>query len=389
MIRNWVSPRLLPGAAAAVVLLLLYYFGHSSFDLFEYDRSQGHAESSAPVSHSSLHLGHRPAQTSKKASSAFSDRPKPHDLPKVMGLVFFGRRQTVSILDCYLKRNLVKNGGWLDGVIWLKHTADATDLAFLDKVVESEADYVAQDVQNLDQDGYSNAYDEIKDDIFWVHTNLGAVRPYLPELDREYPTAEDGNGTDWRPSHLPAWGGNFKDPKIENNWNTAHQKKHRWLPVTSPSSDGSDPLDKTPISQIQYDPWGVSWFMWQIGAQQHYSLHEHLEKNELQQYRFRTWDFQFKRASIQFIAMMGRDINAVKPIQGVDEQYFTVDMPKKLGRHAVADGGGVVAHFSYVTQVNPAENGGMKSTDILDRYRSYAQENICTGPMLWTPEEGE
>jgi hypothetical protein len=49
---------------------------------------------------------------------------------------------------------------------------------------------------------------------------------------------------------------------------------------------------------------------------------------------------------------------------------------------AVADGRGVVAHYSFGSQ-----RGGMDQTDILNRYRSFARDHICTGPMLWTPEE--
>jgi hypothetical protein len=49
---------------------------------------------------------------------------------------------------------------------------------------------------------------------------------------------------------------------------------------------------------------------------------------------------------------------------------------------AVADGRGVVAHYSFGIQ-----REGMDQTDVLDRYRSFALDNICAGPMLWTPSE--
>src|ERR1700710_1343156 len=44
---------------------------------------------------------------------------RPEGLKKIVGLVFYGRPETVSILDCYLKRNLVQNGGMLDEVVWI------------------------------------------------------------------------------------------------------------------------------------------------------------------------------------------------------------------------------------------------------------------------------
>jgi hypothetical protein len=43
---------------------------------------------------------------------------KPEGL-KVIALVFFGRVDRISILDCYLRQNLVLNGGWLDEVIFV------------------------------------------------------------------------------------------------------------------------------------------------------------------------------------------------------------------------------------------------------------------------------
>ena len=49
---------------------------------------------------------------------------------------------------------------------------------------------------------------------------------------------------------------------------------------------------------------------------------------------------------------------------------------------AVADGGGVVSHYSFGVQLD-----GMDKTDVLDRYRSYAKQNVCKTPMLWTEEE--
>lgn len=52
---------------------------------------------------------------------------------------------------------------------------------------------------------------------------------------------------------------------------------------------------------------------------------------------------------------------------------------------AVADGRGVVAHYSFGSQIGG--KGGMKTTDILDRYRAFAAENICKDPMLWNPED--
>lgn len=48
---------------------------------------------------------------------------------------------------------------------------------------------------------------------------------------------------------------------------------------------------------------------------------------------------------------------------------------------AVADGRGVAAYYSSKAQLD-----GLSQTDILERYRSFAQEHVCKGRILWTPE---
>ena len=42
----------------------------------------------------------------------------------------------------------------------------------------------------------------------------------------------------------------------------------------------------------------------------------------------------------------------------------------------------MVSHFSFGAQ---AGDERIEQTDVLDRYRVYAEENICKGPMLWDP----
>ncbi|KAL6789796.1 hypothetical protein J3E68DRAFT_86980 [Trichoderma sp. SZMC 28012] len=346
---------------------------------------------------------------------------RPAHVSKVMALVFFGRRQTVSILDCYLKRNLVKNGGVLDGVIFVVRTKDAANLALLDKMVASEPAYERMQV-DLKSKGYTSSYEFIQDDVMyikmdddivyiedtaikaiasakasrpdvyimsanvvnqilfsWLHRNFGAVKPYLPELTERPADNDSVPLTDWRTSVLPSWEGpaDFK----QETWSAERHPKHRWLPVRG--RNASYPLNDTPIAKVDYT-FGYSHKHWQVAAQEHYSLLENLEKDELWRYRFPTWDFQLKRMGIQFVAMMGKDINLAKPIPPDDEHHFTVEMPTRLGRHAAADGTGVVAHFSYGPQ---SGNPGVQSTDLLDRYRLFARENICKGDLLWTPRD--
>lgn len=86
---------------------------------------------------------------------------------RVVGLVFYGRRSRVEILDCYLKvgtpihlrfsqttdhvrsqQNLKTNGGLLDEVIFLARTDDVEDLAFLDQLVDETPGYSKNDLRD-------------------------------------------------------------------------------------------------------------------------------------------------------------------------------------------------------------------------------------------------
>lgn len=66
-----------------------------------------------------------------------------------------------------LQRNLVKNGGILDGVIFLQRTTDEDDLKFLDKLLESEPDYTKW-VIDMNEDGFASSYDRIQDDVMYI-----------------------------------------------------------------------------------------------------------------------------------------------------------------------------------------------------------------------------
>jgi hypothetical protein len=46
-------------------------------------------------------------------------------------------------------------------------------------------------------------------------------------------------------------------------------------------------------------------------------------------------------------------------------------MSHSISTDVILDGTGLAVHFAFHTQ------GEMEDTDLLDRYRAYAQENIC------------
>jgi hypothetical protein len=294
----------------------------------------------------------------------------------------------VSILDCYLKRNLVKNGGMLDEVVWIVRTNNQEHLAWLDVLVESEAAYSKWNVTYTKNNDYRSAYDRIEngtmyvkmdDDIVskfeylsgdqaltvglqvfiedttiptlvhakwnspetfivsanvmnqpslsWVHFHLGAVKPYLPEIEPPPPAdvLPEDDRVDWRASSLPDWTASY-DFQMPLEWKSPYMK-HRWLPVKQKTSNRT--VDDTPIIRTAFDAFGEGLWKWTIAAQEHYSFFENLEKNELWRYKFHTWDYNYTRMGIQFIAIMGDDINAGKPMMETDDEYFLSEVMTK------------------------------------------------------------
>lgn len=95
---------------------------------------------------------------------------------KIIALIFYGRPETVSILDCYLKQNLVSNGGLLDEVHWAVNTGDQTSLKYLDGLVETSEEYKKivlpnQGFESIWKNAVTrdNLYIKIDDDVVsWV-----------------------------------------------------------------------------------------------------------------------------------------------------------------------------------------------------------------------------
>ena len=153
----------------------------------------------------------------------------------------------------------------------------------------------------------------------WIHQHLGAVRPYLPELG-----PPKGPPSTWRVSELQHWSG---PPKFDYR-TFQGQKGHRWLPVPV----GNPSFRMTRIDKSEYKLSSSGWHSWHVAAQQHYSLFHNIESTELWKYGFDVWDTSYNRVSINLIAMTGDDIVEMSPFPSYDEQYITMDYPKKVGR---------------------------------------------------------
>lgn len=78
---------------------------------------------------------------------------------KIIGFMFYGRRNTVEVLECYLRKNLVSNGGFLDEVHFVVNTDKTDDLDYLFDIV-SEVDGFKKIVRD-DAMARTNAYEQI------------------------------------------------------------------------------------------------------------------------------------------------------------------------------------------------------------------------------------
>lgn len=102
------------------------------------------------------HLPKPPAPGEAITNGTVKTWEKPEDF-KIIGLIFFGRPSLVAILDCYLKKNLVTRGGWLDEVHFVVNTKNEEDIAYLDRLVETEDLYKKIVIPNL---GYNEVWKE-------------------------------------------------------------------------------------------------------------------------------------------------------------------------------------------------------------------------------------
>ncbi|WAO87225.1 Hypothetical protein NCS54_00452900 [Fusarium falciforme] len=123
----------------------------------------------------------------------------------VSGFVFYGRKSRVSSMQCYIERNLVDNGGWLDEVLWIHgkyYIKINDDILWIDdnaipnlvtRTIDHPEDFVvAGNIINNPPLGF-------------MHFRMGALHPYFPELEQpSYVTS----GTDyWKPSRHGFWDG--------------------------------------------------------------------------------------------------------------------------------------------------------------------------------------
>lgn len=201
-----------------------------------------------------------------------------------------------------------------------------------------------------------------------LHSHPGVALSYLPEL---HPTRQPLGSKfqlsqDWRDSNLPVWEGPASF-QVQNGFKPPFEG-HRWL---QPVEMGSD---RGPIASSMYTDTGPSMKEWTVAAQQHYSFLHHLELDRLSRYKFPIWVDPAEPISDNFGCFWGSDARALQDIFGRTEDDLVKWWVGANGSrpHVSIDGKGLVSHY-------PADLGpdGLDATDLLDRYRAYAEERVC------------
>ncbi|KAJ5964602.1 uncharacterized protein N7479_004478 [Penicillium vulpinum] len=325
---------------------------------------------------------------------------------KIVALVPFHHHERTAILDCYLQKNLVHNNGFLDQVVFVPQTDDTVSMEWLYSIVNQTPEY------SISSHGHEMEWNVAKDNMMYIridgdivflednaistivktkldnpstlmvsanvineaalaflHSHPGTALPYLPELYhvKQPSRSKSQLKHDWRASSLPRWQGplNFKvhkdfEPPFEG---------HRWL---LPRDAGSD---RDPIARSVYTDTGPTLHDWTVGAQQHYSFLHHLEDNNLGRYKFPIWVDPTEPISENFGCFWGNDAVDLHRIFRNDHQNTSSHnwhMSDGSPPHVIIDGKGLVSYYSARQAV-----AGLDATDLITRYRAYAQEKVC------------
>ncbi|KAI9140079.1 hypothetical protein BKA69DRAFT_1081742 [Paraphysoderma sedebokerense] len=319
--------------------------------------------------------------TSCSSLSGSADfRPKPY-VPlantnelrshNVSAVIFYGRRESVRILNCYLERNLAKNGGILSEVIFVVKTDKQWDLDFLEYLLERNQPYYRKiEIPNNGWDfstHYSwmtpnTLYFKVDDDIIYIRD--GTFEELLTEKLRDryiFLSANVVNHPILAPVHGSLGAIAPYTPSFEPGAPWIRSKEPLYL-------NGND-----------YDLKKCAWENWKCAMLSHENFLYNMEHNMTWLYDFPIYDFHAydrdARWSINFFIL--NSSNTVITMKD-DEQEIAVEIPKRLGRHCAAVGKALVVHYGYYTQ----RSGLDEQNHIMSRYAKLAKQEcgfVLTG----------
>lgn len=291
-------------------------------------------------------------------------------------LVFYGRRELVSILIRYLLRNLKINGGVLDKIIFAVRTDIKHDLDYLNELVKQHPAHIWR-LDFLKNVSYCEIFKQvaimnhdlifkIDDDVVFIAN--GTFERMIDEYSHGKYMFLSANVIN-HPllSYVHARLGNIK-PFSEYDLvdsDTFKIKEHR--------------LDVSEAVGAQYDAWGDWWKNSKCAMMAHKSFIYHATRNHIESYNFGRWDFhskEYTRWSINFVLVRGkyvRDMDAWFPhFRGDDEYIISKELARCHGEHSYAVGSAVAAHFSYHTQHDYL----VKRTNLLEQYKRLADSYL-------------
>ncbi|KAJ3167415.1 hypothetical protein HDU88_002337 [Geranomyces variabilis] len=298
-------------------------------------------------------------------------------------IIFYGRRRYARLLSCYLERNLVRNGGILEKVIWVQrttaHEPHEPDTIYLNDLVSQTDGFEtrilpyhyfyyqwAEGLRDADPEKY---YVKIDDDVVFIED--GAFEAMRDEIvkNRFYMVSANvvAHGTLISPQVRM---GRFHHYNLENHTGV------RAEPF----------LDNSPLRAIHEgwrapaDPQTCVHQNWECVAIAHYNfLDSYDEDRTLPEYRFPLWDFhtpEYVRFNINMVVAKDSELIAILNAMDWtkdDEEFMSVTWPTRTGRHAAAVGNAMAAHFSYF----PARKE-LDKTDVLKRYERIALQHCPT-----------
>ena len=151
----WLKPRCMLvalGIAAALLLLSTFYLRQHGGILMPAKSSEASSKTTATGESVPTPSVSIPVQVPDANVSKWE---KPTRF-KIIGLIFFGRPSVVEILDCYLKKNLASNGGFLDEVHWVVNTDKPEAIQYLDDLLETSEAYKRIPLPSL---GYNSVWE--------------------------------------------------------------------------------------------------------------------------------------------------------------------------------------------------------------------------------------
>ena len=281
----------------------------------------------------------------------------------------FGRRNQTKILLRYLTKNLKINGGVLDKIVFAVKTNDKYDLQYLDSIINQNKSYFEKK-RFTSNKRFREVYESMQDDdlIFKIDDDIVFIRNGTFEnMLEEYFT-----------QNLLFLSANVVNHPLLSH---VHGRMRAVLPyfefinyTWSRSSDKVD-LDTTECQFGTYDPFSRWWKNSKCAAIVHESFLYHVERDELDVYDFKRWDFHqmgYDRWSINFVLMRGIYANKMRsmfPNLEDDEIAISKEMPKKFGKHCYSLGSAIAVHFSYFTQKDY-----LMQTNLLRRYDELSEK---------------